>query len=90
MKYIAAKFTSETYTEIQACNNNYDSWYQRLRTTTTADVAKELNSITDHFALCLGLVWGPDKIEIEYGLEESVIVEISETIGEMSQKLGLG
>ena len=42
MKYIAAKLTCETYTDIQACNTTYDSWYQRLRAVKIEDVAKEL------------------------------------------------
>ena len=40
MQYIATELTSETYTEFQACNTTYDTWYQRLRTTTVAGVEK--------------------------------------------------
>ena len=40
--------------------------------------------LTGHqFALCLGLGWNPDLIGVEFGLEESLIVEISKVIGEM-------
>ena len=57
-KYIAAKLTCETYAEIQACDTTCDGWYQRLRASKIADVAKELGLTTDH-ALFLCLVSWP-------------------------------
>ena len=84
VKYIAAKLTCETYAEIQACNTTHDGWYERLRARKVADVAKELGLTTDQFALCLGLGWSPDVIRVEFGLEESTIVDLSEAIGAMS------
>ena len=56
MRYIAAKLTSETQAEIQAFSTTYDAWYQRLQTTTIADVAKELGKSTGQFAIYLELV----------------------------------
>ena len=84
MTYIAAKLTCETYAEIQACNITYDGWYQRLREMKIADVAEELDLTTDQFTLCLGIGWSPDVIRVELGLDESVIINLSETIGETS------
>ena len=84
VKYIAVTLTCETYAEIQACDATYDGWYQRLRASKIADVAKELGLTTGHIALCLGLGWSSDVIRVEYGLEESVIIDLSETIGAMS------
>ena len=83
MKYIAAKLTSETQAEIQALSSTYDAWYQRLQTTTIADVAKELGMSTDQFAICLGLGWSPDVIRVEFGIEEQYIIKISRIIGAM-------
>ena len=62
VKYIAAKLTSETQTEIQVFSGTYDGWYQRLRTTIVADIAKELGMSVDQFEICLGLGWSPDVI----------------------------
>ena len=84
VKYIAAELKCETYAEKQACDTTYDCWYQRLRATNIADVAKELGLTTDQFALCIGPCWSPDVICVEFGLEESVIINLSETIGAMS------
>ena len=83
MRYIAAKLTSETRAEIQALSSTYDALYQRLQTTTIADVAKELGMSTDQFAICLGLGWSPDVIRVEFGIEEQYIIEISRIIGAM-------
>ena len=83
VKYIAAKLTSETSEGIQACDTTYDDWYQRLRATKVADVAKELGLTTDQFALSLGFDWSPDVIRVEFRLEESAIINLSETIGAM-------
>ena len=84
VKCIAAKLTCETYAEIQVGNTTYDSWYHRLRTTTVADVAKILNLTKHQLDLCFGLGWSPDVIRVEFGLQESAIIELSRTIGEMS------
>ena len=59
LKYIAAKLTSETQAETQAFSGTYDGWYQRMRTTMVADIAKELGMSVDQFAICLGLGWSP-------------------------------
>ena len=83
MRYIAAKLTSETQAEIQAFSNTYDAWYQRLQTTTVADIAKELGMSTDQFAICLGLGWSPDVIRVEFGLDEHWLIEISKIVGTM-------
>ena len=83
MRYIAAKLTSETQAGIQAFSSTYDAWYQRLQTTTIADIAKELGMTVDQFAICLGLGWSPDVIRVEFGLEEQCLVEISKSIGTM-------
>ena len=37
-----------------------------------------------NFPWCLGLGWNPDVIRVEFGLEESMIINLSETIGAMS------
>ena len=84
MKYIAAKLTCETYAEIQAWNTTYGSWYQGLRSTTVADVAKEPNLTSDQFTLCLILGWSLCLIWVQFGLEKSVNVKLSHTIEEMS------
>ena len=39
---------------------------------------------TDQFALSLGLGWSPVVIRAEFGLEESAMVNLSETTGAMS------
>ena len=83
MKYIAVILTCDTYAEIQACNTTYIAWYQRLQSTTIADIASELELTTDQFALCLGLGWSPNVIRVEFGLEESLMVELSNAIGKM-------
>ena len=83
VKYIAAKLTCETYAEIQACSTTYDSWYQKLRSITVADMAKKLGLCTEQFALCLGLGWSPDVIRVEFGLEEIAIIDLSRKIEEM-------
>ena len=62
----------------------YDGWYQKLRAVKLADVAKELEVTTDQFALCLGLCWSPDVNCVDFRLEENVIVEPGQTIGEMT------
>ena len=80
VKYIAAKLTCETYAEIQACDTTYDGWHERLRASKIADVAKELGITTDQFDLCLGLGWSPDVIRVEFGREESIIIDLSKTI----------
>ena len=59
LKYIAAKLTFETQAETQAFSGTYDGWYQRMRTTMVADIAKELGMSVDQFAICLGLGWSP-------------------------------
>ena len=83
MRYITTKLTSETQAEIQALSGTYDAWYQRLQTTTIANVAKDLGMSTDQFAICLGLGWSPDVIRVEFGIEEQQIIEISRIIGAM-------
>ena len=83
MRYIAAKLTSETQAEIQAFSSTYDAWYQRLQTTTVADIAKELGMSTDQFTICLGLGWSPDNIRVEFDLDEHWLIEISKIIGTM-------
>ena len=45
-KYIAAKLTSETQAEMQAFSGTYYGWYQRMRTTIVADIAKELEALS--------------------------------------------
>ena len=90
VKYIAAKLTCETYAEIQACNTTHDGWYERLRARKVADVAKELGLTTDQFALCLGLGWSPDVIRVEFGLEESTIVDLSESNWGNEHQLSIG
>ena len=62
----------------------YDGWYQRIQAVKLADVPKELELTTDQFLLCLGLGWSPDVIRVEFGLEESVIVELTQTVGELT------
>ena len=84
VKYITARRTCETYAKILACDTTYDSWYQRLRASKIADVAKDLGLTTDQFTSCLGLGWSPDVIRVEFGLEESMIINLSETIGAKS------
>ena len=83
MRYTTTKLTSETQAEIQALSGTLDAWYQRLQTTTIANVAKDLGMSTDQFAICLGLGWSPDVIRVEFGIEEQQIIEISRIIGAM-------
>ena len=54
-----------------------------MRTTIVADSSKELGMSVDQFAICLGLGWSPDVIRVEFGLDETYIVEISEAVGKM-------
>ena len=84
VKYIAAELTCETYAEIQASDTTYDGCHEGLRACKVADVAKELGLTTDQFALCLGLGWSRDVIRVDFGLEESTVIDLSETFGAMS------
>ena len=47
-------------------------------------MAKELGLTADQFLLCLGLGWSLDVIRVEFGHEESAIIDLSETIGTTS------